>query len=91
MNDRSKQAIYRAAEAMELPSQVMGAPQVEILDGRRILLCGHKGIRCYSPEEIVADLRSYAVRVRGTDLGILSMTKHELLLGGTLESVEIIR
>lgn len=45
MNKSPKEPIYRAAEHMALPSEVIGASQIEITGYRQILLCGHKGIR----------------------------------------------
>ena len=91
MNRNPKEPIYRAAEYMALPSEVLGASQIEITGCRQILLCGHKGIRLYGETEIIVDLIDCAVRVSGGDLGILTMTKQELLLSGRLDSVSFIR
>ena len=91
MNKNPKEPIYRAAEYMALPSEVLGASQIEITGCRQILLCGHKGIRLYSETEIIVDLIDCAVRLTGNNLGILTMTKQELLLSGNLDSVDFIR
>lgn len=91
MNRNPKEPIYRAAEYMALPSEVLGASQIEITGCRQILLCGHKGIRTYSENEIVVDMADCAVRLTGNGLGILTMTKQELLLGGRLDGVAFLR
>ena len=86
-----KDQIYRAAEYMTLPSEVLGASQIEITGTRQILLCGHKGIRIYTETEIIVDLTDCAVAVCGSGLGIRSMTKDELMLSGQLHSISFIR
>lgn len=91
MSKSPKGPIYRAAEQMGLPSEVIGASQIEITGCRQILLCGHKGIRSYSPTEIIVELKDCAVRLVGCGLGILTMTKTELLLSGVLDSVSFLR
>ena len=91
MRNHSIEPLYRAAEQMALPGQVLGASQIEITGSRRVLLCGHKGIRYYSETEIIVDLRDCAVRLQGCSLGICTMTKNELLISGVLDSVCFIR
>ena len=91
MNKSPKEPIYRAAEHMALPSEVIGASQIEITGYRQILLCGHKGIRQYGETEIIVYMRDCAVRLQGCGLGILSMSKTELLISGVLDSVSFIR
>ena len=86
-----REPALRAAETMSLPLGVMGASQIEITGSRQVLLCGHKGIRYYSETEIIVDLRDCAVRLQGCGLGICSMTRNELLLGGVLDSVSFLR
>lgn len=76
---------------MALPSEVIGASQIEITGYRQILLCGHKGIRQYGETEIIVDMLDCAVRLQGCGLGILSMSKSELLISGVLDSVSFIR
>ena len=91
MNKNPKEPIYRAAEYMALPSEVLGASQIEITGSRQVLLLGHKGIRLYSETEILVDLIDCAVRVTGNDLGIQAMTKQELLISGSVDCVSFVR
>ncbi len=90
MNDNRLEPLYQAAEHLSLPSEVLGASRLEITGRRQLLLWGHKGIRVYSPSEMILDLRECALRVQGRELGIQTMTKTELLLRGTLESVSFL-
>ncbi len=91
MNKNPKEPFYRAAEYMALPSEVLGASQIEITGSRQVLLLGHKGIRLYSETEILVDLMDCAVRVSGNNLGIQAMTKQELLISGSLDCVSFLR
>ena len=91
MNKNPKEPLYRAAEYMALPSEVLGASQIEITGSRQVLLLGHKGIRLYSETEILVDLMDCAVRVSGNNLGIQAMTKQELLISGSLDCVSFLR
>ena len=91
MNKNPREPIYRAAEYMALPSEVLGASQIEITGSRQVLLLGHKGIRLYSETEIRVDLTDCAVRVTGNSLGIQAMTKQELLISGVVDCVSFVR
>lgn len=91
MNKNPREPIYRAAEYMALPSEVLGASQIEITGSRQVLLLGHKGIRLYSETEILVDLTDCAVRVTGNSLGIQAMTKQELLISGVVDCVSFVR
>lgn len=91
MNKNPKEPIFRAAEFMALPSEVLGASQIEITGSRQVLLLGHKGIRLYSETEILVDLIDCAVRVTGNNLGIQAMTKQELLISGSIDCVSFVR
>lgn len=91
MNKNPKEPIYRAAEYMALPSEILGASQIEITGSRQVLLLGHKGIRLYSETEILVDLIDCAVRVSGNGLGIQAMTKQELLISGSVDCVSFLR
>ena len=87
---KPKQQLYKGVEYMGLPSEVLGASQIEITDCRQILLSGQKGIRCYSEKEIVVDLRDCAVSIQGKHLGIVTMTGQELLIRGVLDTVQFL-
>lgn len=91
MNKNPREPIYRAAEYMALPSEVLGASQIEITGSRQVLLLGHKGIRLYSETEILVDLTDCVVRVTGNSLGIQAMTKQELLISGVVDCVSFVR
>lgn len=87
MKLKPREQIARGMEQMNLPSEVIGASMIEITGSRQILLCGQKGIRTYGEHEIIVDMPDCAVRILGTNLGIVTMTASELLIRGNLENV----
>lgn len=91
MKINPKEKIAHGMEQISLPSEVLGSSILEITGARQILLCGQKGIRTYGQNEIVVDLTDCAVRILGTNLGIITMTSSELLIRGTLETVGFLR
>lgn len=86
-----KQQLYREAEALGLPTEVMGATLMELTGDRQLLLHGKKGIRSYSDTQIVVELRECAVEISGRSLKIVMMTGQELLLRGTIDCVRFLR
>lgn len=83
--------IHHAALGIELPDEpVLGIPLVEILGNCRVLIENHHGVKGYSCSEITvcADFGTFCVR--GNKLEIASMTKHRLVINGTIESVSLI-
>ena len=91
MKFNPKETFAVGMEQMSLPSQVIGTSMIEITGSRQILLCGQKGIRTYGENEIIVDMADSAVRILGTNLGIVTMTPSELLIRGTLETVGFLR
>lgn len=86
-----KQQVQRVAERVDIPAEIFGASRIEIIGAKRVLLCGQKGIRCYTDSKIVVDLTDCAVTLEGDTLGIRSMNGNELLIGGELRGLLITR
>lgn len=86
-----KQQLYREAEELGLPTEVMGASLMEMTGDRQLLLHGKKGIRSYSDTQIIVELRECAVEISGRGLTIVMMTGQELLLRGTIDGVRFLR
>lgn len=86
-----KQQLYREAEAMGLPTEVMGASLMELTGDRQVLLHGKKAIRSYSDTQIVVELRECALEISGRNLTIVMMTGQELLLRGIIDGVRFLR
>lgn len=91
MKMKPREQITAGLQQMNLPSQVLGDSFIEITGLGQVLLCGQRGIRSYSQEEIIVDMSECAVAVTGTELGIVTMTGRELLVRGGIHKVEFLR
>lgn len=79
-----------AAEALELPADVVaGAPLLELVGKRELRMDNHRGILSYGPEEISVSGGRILVRIRGRGLELSAMSERSLLITGEIASVEL--
>lgn len=84
--------LLRASRMFDLPADaVAGVPRVEILGDGELRMAPHRGILAYGPEEIHISGGSLVVMVRGSGLELRAMTPEELLITGTITTVEFMR
>ena len=77
---------------MNLPGENMpGGTMIEILDGKRVLIEGQKGVTHYSPEEVCIRTKDGQLRVCGIDLQVCVMSKDQLVICGQIHTVNICR
>lgn len=81
--------LEKTAQALDLPGEVVGLPRVEIVGRQELRMENHRGILAYGPEEILISGGKLIIKVRGTDLELKAMNAGELLITGTLLSVEL--
>ena len=81
--------LERAAQAFEIPGETVGLPRVELVGQHEARMENHRGILAYGKEEIVVSGGKLLVRFRGDGLELKAMTENELLITGTVFSVEI--
>lgn len=82
--------IQRAALGMELPGEpILGIPLIELYGNTRVLIENHQGVTGYSACEIAVRTNSGIYCIHGNRLEIVSMTKHRLVIKGTIDSVTI--
>lgn len=79
-----------AAEALELPADVVaGAPLLELVGKRELRMDNHKGILSYGPEEISVSGGRILVRIRGKGLELSAMTGNSVFITGEIRCVEL--
>lgn len=78
-----------AADLVDEP--IPGRPLVEIIDNSRVLIENHKGVNEYGRNMIRVKVKFGSVCVCGCNLELLRMTKGQLIIRGTIESVQICR
>ena len=84
--------LLRASRLYDLPADVLaGAPRVEIVGDGELRMGPHRGILAYGPEEIHISGGSLVVLVRGSGLELRAMTPEELLITGSITTVEFMK
>ena len=84
--------LARASRMFDLPADALaGVPRVEVLGDNELRMAPHRGILAYSQTEIHISGGSLVVLVRGSGLELRAMTPEELLITGTITTVEFMR
>ena len=86
---RKEGLLERTAQIFDIPGETVGLPRVEITGRHELRMENHRGILAYGPEEIVVSGGKLLVKIRGSELELRAMTAGELLITGTIWSVEI--
>ena len=81
--------LERTAQLFDIPGQTVGLPRVELTGRHELRMENHRGILAYDAQEIVVGAGKMMVRVRGRDLTLSAMSARELLITGTIVSVEL--
>ena len=81
--------LERTAQLLDIPGEAAGMPRVELTGRHEVRMANHRGILAYGREEILVSGGRLMIRVRGEDLELRAMTGEELLITGTVLSVEL--
>ena len=68
-----------------------GHPLVEISENRRVLIENHQGVKNYSQELIVVNMRFGCVHISGCGLEMLKMSKDQLVILGEIKAVTLLK
>lgn len=86
--ERRNKIVERTVQALNTPDDLFpGVPLVEIYGSRRVLIENHRGVTGYNCCEISVCTKLGTYSINGNQLEIVSMTKHKLVIKGTIESV----
>ena len=88
-NRKKEGLLERTAQVFDLPGEVVGLPRVELTGRGELRMENHRGILAYGQEEILVSGDKLLIRVKGAGLELKAMTGSELLITGTILSVEI--
>ena len=78
--------------AGDLPGEVLpGQSLLELAGDRQILIENHRGVTAYSRERIGIRVPFGEVVVRGECLELARMTQGQLVITGTIQSIELCR
>ncbi|MBQ1351650.1 MAG: sporulation protein [Oscillospiraceae bacterium] len=91
MESFGKRILGRAAERLDLPSDVVaGTSHIEIMGTNTLLLERHKGILFYGTEEIHIAISDGVMKIKGSSLLLKAMDAQALLVTGQIRNVELI-
>jgi len=80
------------ADAADLPGEDLpGQSIVEIAGDGRVLVENHRGVSCYSSEQIGVKVSFGWVLISGCGLELVCMTKEQLVIRGRIDSVALQR
>ncbi len=78
------------SEILELPLDVsMDLPKVTIVGDLGVLVQNHRGLIQYSPEKIVIGVGKGQIAILGRSLQIEEVSKEDMIVRGTLGSVQM--
>ena len=85
-----KDIVRHASEVFDMPEDLFpGTPLVELYGNHRILIENHRGVAGYSCREISVCTQLGTYLISGNKLEIVNMTKHRLVITGTILSVTL--
>lgn len=77
---------------VDLPGESFpGTAVVELLGDRRVLIEGHIGITGYGSTEISVRMRYGQLKICGTNLEVVTMSKEQLVITGSIGCVSILK
>ena len=89
---RGRYLLERLADEADLSEAPLpGQPIVEIAGDHRVLIENHFGVKAYSRESILVNVKFGCVCVCGCGLELLRMSKEQLIIRGRIDSVTLQR
>jgi len=77
-------------EKLGLPAELLdGTPRLTLIGSRQVRIENHRCLLSFSAEALEADCGKQRLRVRGEGLRIVSLDRSELLIDGTILTVEV--
>jgi len=91
MKEREKLATNKLITTLDLPKDLfLGLSNISLCGNREIYISNHRGILSYGQDEMIILIKDYQIQVKGKSLGIVSYTKEELTIQGSIRSLEFI-
>ncbi len=87
---RRESILEKTARALDLPADALaGLPRVELVGDREVWVENHRGILAYGEEEILVSGGNFVIKLLGQGMKLRAMTGWELLVTGTITSIEL--
>lgn len=89
---RGRYFLERLADEADIAAEPLpGQPIVEIAGDRRVLIENHFGVKAYSREKIVVNVKFGFICICGCSLELVRMTKDQLVIRGRIDAVTLQR
>ncbi len=89
---KGRSFLERLTEEVDLDLEAApGLPIVEISGQHRVLIENHFGVRAYSRESIMVNVKFGCITVCGCGLELARMTKEQLIIRGRIDGVTLQR
>ena len=79
-----------ASEIFDIPGEAAGTPRVTITGTSRVHVENHRGLLEYSPQRISVNAGRMVIKINGENLELAAMSDMELVVTGSVMSVEYI-
>ena len=77
------------SDRLQLPEDaLLGAAKLSVTAGRRVLIENHRGILSYSAAYIAVNTAQGPIGLHGRELRLLAMNRSELLISGSVQTIE---
>ena len=87
---KRKNLLEKTARTFDLPGDVLaGMSCVRLVGREELYLQNHRGILAYGETEILVSGGKVMIRICGSDLQLRSMTASDLMITGTIRSIEL--
>lgn len=89
---KGKNILEQIGIQTELPDEVFpGQPLIEIVSDCRVLIEYHQGVCEYGSNQICVAVSYGMIQICGNCLHLQCMTKHQLVISGTIQSITLHR
>lgn len=91
MAKKTYEILEKAADILNVPSEaVAGTPRVTVTGTGRVHIENHHGLLGYTSEEVLVNALGKMIRINGSGLELDAMSDMELVVTGTVKSVEFV-
>lgn len=88
--EHQRRFIRQVSMDMDLPGEPpIRGPLIEIFGDCRVLIENHRGVKGYSTSEICVCTLCGTAYIQGQGLEIARMSKHQLVITGTIDGVRL--
>lgn len=91
MAKKTFEILEKAADILNVPSEaVAGTPRVTVTGTQRVHIENHRGLLGYTADEVLVNAVGKMIKISGSGLELDAMSDMELVVTGSVRSVEFV-